>query len=89
MLVTLPGMMALVRATQFWKALLPMVATPAGRVTLVRPVQLREASLPMLLTLAVRVTLVKVGAFKEGIIVDGDDAGGNGVTSGYASGRRS
>ena len=43
MLVTLPGIVTLVRLLQSWKALSPMLVTPSGIITLVRLLQPKKA----------------------------------------------
>ena len=50
MLVTLAGIVTLVRLVQNKNAFLPMLVTPLAIVTLVRPVQLQNAPYPMLVT---------------------------------------
>ena len=50
MLVTLEGMVTLVRPPQEKNALFPMLMTLTGIVTLVRPLQYLNASVPMLVT---------------------------------------
>ena len=51
MLVTLPGIVRLVRLVQFWKTQSPKLVTLLGIVTLVRLVQAENAPSPMLVTL--------------------------------------
>jgi hypothetical protein len=60
MLVTLYGMVKLVRAVQPLKAPSPMLLTLFGMVTLARLVQLLKAPSPMLVTLSGMVTLSKI-----------------------------
>jgi hypothetical protein len=48
MLVTLPGMVTLVRPLQPEKAPFPMLVTPSGMVTLIRLLQSLKAYSPML-----------------------------------------
>lgn len=50
MLVTLLGMVMLVRPVQSQKAQSPMLVTPLGMVMLTRPVQPEKASTPMFVT---------------------------------------
>jgi uncharacterized membrane protein HdeD (DUF308 family) len=50
MLVTLSGIVTLVRPLQPWKAKSPMLVTLSGIVTLVRLLQLLKASSPMAVT---------------------------------------
>ena len=50
MLVTLSGIVTLVRLLQFLKAALPMLVTLSGIVTLVRLLQSEKASPPMAVT---------------------------------------
>ena len=50
MLVTLSGIVTLVRDLQFQKAYSPMLVTLSGIVTLVKDVQSSKAQLPMLVT---------------------------------------
>ena len=58
MLVTLPGIVTLVRPLQPANADLPMLVTPFGIVTLVSPRQPENAQSPMIVTLSGIVTLV-------------------------------
>ena len=58
MLVTLSGIVMLVRALHPEKAPPPMLVTPSGIVMLVRPVQPEKAQSPMLVTLSGIVMLV-------------------------------
>ena len=51
MLVTLSGIVTLVKPVQPLNAANPMLVTLSGIVTLVRPVQLSNAKSPMLVTL--------------------------------------
>ena len=60
MLVTLSGIVMLVRLVQPKKAAFPMLVTPFPIVMLVRLVQSRKASFPMLVTLSGIVTLVRL-----------------------------
>ena len=52
MLVTLSGIVMLVRELHLEKALLPMLVTLSGIVTLVRALQYEKALSPMLVTLS-------------------------------------
>ena len=51
MLVTLSGIIILVKPLQYLKAESPMLVTLSGIVTLVSPLQPEKAELPMLVTL--------------------------------------
>ena len=59
-LVTLLGIVILVRLVQFLKAPSPILVTPSGIVILVRLVQPLKALFPMLVTLSPIVTLVRL-----------------------------
>ncbi len=59
-LVTLLGIVMLVRLVHSQKAKRPMLVTPSGMVILVRPEQFRKASSPMLVTLSGIVMLVSL-----------------------------
>ena len=50
MLVTLSGIVTLVRDSQPWKACWPMLVTLSGIVTLARDLQSSKAELPMFVT---------------------------------------
>ena len=77
MLVTLLGIVMLVRLVQFCERLLPMLVTLPGIVTLVRLWQLKNALVPMLVTLLAIVTLVRLAAYIERPVPDAGDAVGD------------
>ena len=77
MLVTLLGIVTLVRLVQSSNAHPPMLVTLLGMVTLVRLEQLANAPSPMLVTLLGIVTLVKLGAVIERIGADAGNAVGD------------
>ena len=62
MLVTLFGIVMLVRPEQFWNAFEEISVTLLGRVMLVREVQFRNASLPIYIALEVGVKVTELRA---------------------------
>ena len=60
MIVTLVGMVMLVRLLQFWNAQSPMIVTLFGMVMLVRLLQFRNAPAPMLVTVSGIFILVRL-----------------------------
>ena len=77
MLVTLLGMVTLVRLVQPENAQSPMLVTLLGMVTLVRLVQSANAQSPMLVTLLGMVTLVRLVQSSNAIVPDAGDAVGD------------
>ena len=77
MLVTLLGIVTLVRLVQPENAQSPMLVTLLGIVTLVRLVQSENAASPMLVTLLGIVTLVRLVQPVERTVSDAGDAVGD------------
>ena len=77
MLVTLSGIVTLVRLVQPENASSPMLVTLLGIVTLVRLVQPENASSPMLVTLLGIVTLVRLVQPENAAAPDAGDAVGD------------